>query len=242
MTYPKELFEINFAFAQKIAELSKQPLESVLFDYTLFYRSFNLGRSFDPANPIWLAYLKNLRQSDDIVEFTYKFHLQRQSLTPIGGNTLSFGCFWYEVWPNRNIRIHFDNNDTSGYGPLSKMRLQVRKLELRKMFRHIKDSVEDPTTVIGRTWLYNMVAYRRLFPPIYLETAQVSDLSLAFPRIALWGQFLNNHGLIKEYLVKAFIDCLNKQRDLDSIKHCFPFQVLRLETPIQNFFDFYKVR
>lgn len=242
MIYPKELFKINFAFAEKVAELSHQSLEEVLFTHTLLYRSFNLGRDFEADHPVWMEFLTDMLQKEDPIQFTYVFHCLRQALPQIGKPHIRFGCFWFEMWPDRSIRIHFDNADNSGYGPLSKERFQARKMELKRMFSHIKKTVEKPTNVIGRTWLYNMHAYRRLFPPLYLSTAVTAEQQIGFRRIALWGQFLNNRGLVKDHLVRVLLSRLAECRDINVIDSCFPMKLLRLESSIEYFFDFYKIQ
>ena len=49
-----------------------------------------------------------------------------------------------------------------------------------------------PLRVVGASWLYNLEAYRRLFPASYVATARV--LPDRFRHMPLWGQFVNRHG------------------------------------------------
>ena len=107
------------------------------------------------------------------------------------------------------------------------------------MFFSIKNDVDNPMSVIGASWLYNLEAYRRLFPPAYLATAQIDNN--AFPYLPLWGQFIDHSGDIKEDLVIEFLKCIDRQQSFDDIGKCFPFQVLRLESSIQEFYQFYDV-
>jgi hypothetical protein len=107
------------------------------------------------------------------------------------------------------------------------------------MFTHIKHNINNSRNVIGASWLYNLEAYRRLFPPAYLATAQVGGND--FPYLPLWGQFIDHSGHIKENLVGQFLGSLEKQHGLENIEKCFPFQVLHLESSIQDFYQFYNV-
>ncbi len=63
MTLPVEFFALNFKFAQKAAAVSGKPLADTLREYSHIFLSFNLDRDFNPANPIWRAYLRGLPPS-----------------------------------------------------------------------------------------------------------------------------------------------------------------------------------
>ena len=71
------------------------------------------------------------------------------------------------------------------------------------MFRHLRDEHPAPHTVVGGSWLYNIDAYRRLFPPEYLATAKIGDAEYQF--LAQWGQFLDCHGHLKAPVAQAFL-------------------------------------
>ena len=237
--YPRRFFEINILFAQRIAEVSNQALDDALLNYTILYTRFGLGRDFDPANPTWQEYLGGLHRAKDLTEWTVRFYLARPAQADLPADQPDFGCFSYAVWPDNRIRLHFHNAETPENSPLSRHRIDVRLSELRQMFAYVKRHIENPTTVVGGSWLYNIEAYRRLFPPAFLATAQVSDAD--FPFLALWGQFLDRNWQIKEDLAGQFLDCLKARCDLEGVKRCFPYPVRRLECPVQCFYAFYGV-
>ncbi len=225
-------------FAQKVADISGQSLDGALLHYTNLYIRFGLGWDLSAANPIWQEYLTGLRENADRGEWTYRFYLKQQPATPVVVQ-LPFGCFSYSVLDGGRIRLHFHNNEPAEQSPLSHDCLSLRLAELKNMFAHIKQTVSTPTTVIGASWLYNLEAYRRLFPPAYLATAQIGRDD--FPYLPLWGQFIDHRGQIKEDLAERFIERLDRQHNLEGIEHCFPFQVLHLESSIQVFYQFYGV-
>jgi len=107
------------------------------------------------------------------------------------------------------------------------------------MFASIKRDIKKPTNVKGASWLCNLEAYRRLFPPTCLATARVGWND--FLCLTLWGQFLNRLGRVKSNLVVQFQECLDRQKSLDDIEKCFPFQVFQLEQSIDEFYQFYGV-
>lgn len=239
MNYPKRFFEINLHFAKRVAELSGQPIEITLLHYTNLYIRFGLGRDFDATNSIWQSYLAGFYQVEDTAEWTYRFYLEQQQRVATQLHDLPFGCFSYTIVDGNRIRLHFHNDESSEHSPLSQSQSGKRLAELNSMFTHIKQDASGPTNVIGASWLYNLEAYRRLFPPKYLATAQVS--SNDFPYLPLWGQFIDHSGQVKENLIAQFLACLDKQHHIKSIEKCFPFSVLYLESSIQEFYQFYGV-
>jgi hypothetical protein len=93
--------------------------------------------------------------------------------------------------------------------------------------------------VAGASWLYNLGAYRRLFPGSYLATAHV--IGRRFQRMPLWGQFLDRYGEIKESMTRPFLEGLERQASLDDLDQCFPFQVLSVEASVLEFYEFYGI-
>jgi hypothetical protein len=92
-------------------------------------------------------------------------------------------------------------------------------------------------TVVGGSWLYNIDAYHRLFPPGFLATARAGPNEYQF--IALWGQFLDRHGRVKPRIARPFLEGLEQRVTEESLLHGFPYRVLRLESAITTFYRFY---
>jgi hypothetical protein len=59
--------------------------------------------------------------------------------------------------------------------------------------------------------------------------------------IAQLGQFVDRHGGIRPALARAFLDGLADRVTEDSLEDGFPYRVLRLEAPIDPFFEFYGI-
>ncbi len=238
--YAKEFLTLQIRFAQKIADISDQPLAEVLIDYTILRTLFNLRVSHDIPNPLWDAFITGLELSHNLEDWTYDFYLQRRTVNPdISGNRQFFGCFSY-VYPwrgTRKLRLHFENRETSEHGTLSKERMATRKSELAAMFRYIQANHSDVETVRGGSWLYNIPAYLRLFPPDYVQTSKPVGYETMF--WALWGQFVARHGSLRQPAATQFLECLKAQKTVEDCLQCFPYQVLRPECPIEIFYDFY---
>lgn len=235
MNLSPAFFDLQLRFADSVARIHHLNFEDALLHYTNLYLQF-VGRSFDPLHPVWQAYLTGLRQASERAMWTASFYQRaREAQLPS-----PYGCFHYSYRPEENtIRYHFVNADTSGSGPLSKERMSTRLQELTMMFADIKKQFGDTPQVRGNSWLYNIDAYRRLFPAQYTQTMQI--VNDEFQYISLWGQFLRHDGHVHGHLVDSLLSCLQQQETFDGLINCFPYQVLSPQCPISLFYEFYEV-
>jgi len=237
--YAKAFFDLQLEFAETVAGLAAMPIACAVLAYTNLYARFGLGRDFDPQHPIWRDYLAGLHETNDHREWTYRFYLTRPHAAPPPGQVATFGCFGYARLTDDRIRLHFDNVETGGRSPLSRECQTRRIADLTALFAHVRRTEGEFVTVVGASWLYNIEAYRRLFPTSYLATAQVAPQR--FQYMPLWGQFVNRRGEIKEDMAREFRRRLAHQSNVDSLDGCFPFQVLRLKAPVLTFYEWYRV-
>ncbi|MGH7389143.1 MAG: hypothetical protein ACREM3_06740 [Candidatus Rokuibacteriota bacterium] len=240
MRYAKSFFDLQLRFAQKVTDLSGLPFARSLLEYTNLYVRFGLGRDFDPAHPTWREYLAGLWDTSDSREWTYRFYLTRSEAMAAPPVVASFGCFSYALSSGGRIRLHFRNTETDGRSPLGVERLGQRLADLTALFGHVKRTLGEPLQVVGASWLYNLDAYRRLFPPSYLVTARV--IGHRFQHMPLWGQFLDRHGEIRESVTRPFLERLERQSSLDDLDECFPLRVLSVEASVLEFYKFYGIQ
>ena len=241
MLYPPGFFGLQLTFATKITQLTQRPYQETILNMTVLYRILGLDWSLDPQNPVWQKYLKGLHQIDIDADanWSYQFYLKRADRIPSYDNQ-HWGCFGYEYWSERRlIHLHFWNLDESGYGPLSHQHKEARLTDLRSMFTHIKQMHPDAIAVHGSSWLYNLEAYRRLFPIEFGLSARI-DVPQLTAR-SLWGQFLRYDGRLNEERATVYLDRLNRLEDEHQHAQCFPYQVLLTEAPIDLFLAFYEV-
>jgi hypothetical protein len=211
----------------------------VLLEYTNLYVRFGLGRDFDPAHPTWQEYLAGLPGGSDGREWAYRFYSARSEVMAGPRVVATFGCFSYARPRADLIRLHFRNAETEGRSPLGIGSREHRLAELAALFAHVERARPEPLRVVGASWLYNLDAYRRLFPTSYVASAHV--LGHRFQRMPLWGQFLDRHGALRESPTREFLERLDRQSTLAGLDQCFPFQVLTAEAPVRDFYDFYGV-
>lgn len=240
--YQPDRFALQFALAQKITAITTMPLGQALFAYTQLWYWIKIGEPHSYRNPIWQRYVAGLYKADDPQAWTAAFCRERASANvpdPAAKNP-RFGCFSYSHWSRRLIRIHFSPPQPMPEGIIARAQMPNRLAELTALFSHVKAYMPTATRVRGGSWLYNIEAYRRLFPPTYVQTAK--EVRGNWQYMALWGQFYDRFGRVKEEMATPFLACAGQQKTLEGILDCFPYQVLQPECPIQHFYDFYQIQ
>ena len=230
MPYSRAFFELQLRFAQALSDRFGLTLDEALWEYTTLPLSLGQGDE-------WKVYIAGLEQAEDLVNWTYDFYLPRAGvdLTPqdthFHGNLL-FGCFYYQVREGHIIRPHLIKRGTEGI--LGHAQLHQRREELARMFRHIKENEPEADEVLGNSWLYNLEAYRRLFPPAYTREMTISEEG-EFRYLARWGQFFDRHWQIKEPLAEMLLSQVTELDNLEKLKDCFPYQILQPRCSLKEF-------
>ena len=237
--YDKAFFDLQLDFAEAVAALAGIPLAQAVLDYTNIYVRLGLGRAFDSRHPIWIEYAAGLGGVEDPREWTYRFYARLSPLVTPPGVVATFGCFSYAWLDAERIRLHFHDADRDADSPLALDRRARRVAELGALVGSLRASTEAPVRVVGASWLYNLPAYRRLFPPAYLETAR--RLRGRFRNMPLWGQLLDRRGGVREPAAREFRDRLRRLSSAADLDACFALPVLALEAPADAFRDFYGV-
>ncbi|ACC72762.1 hypothetical protein [Paraburkholderia phymatum] len=238
--YSRAFFELQWQFAERVAVISGMPREQALMHYTNFYIRFGLGRQFDANHDVWRIYIDGLSNAADPVDWSGRFYLARPDVPP-PSLIAAFGCFSYSNAGNDAIRLHFANTDSRDCSPLSRERIGERRGELRTLFDHVDYTRQTQPAikrVLGASWLYNLPAYRSLFPSSYIETAR--ELSSRFQNMPLWGQFLDRHGNVRPDMRARFLERLARQTSLHELAQCFPWRALAVDASIALFDGFYR--
>lgn len=239
MAFAKNFFDLQFSFAESVANLSGESLEAALLEYTNFYVRLGCGRDFEPDHEGWQRYMAGVRSAADGREWTYRFYLTEPETKTGPRVVATFGCFSYARPDENSIRLHFRNADSADDSALGCARAERRRAELAALFAHIEPRLSRETPVVGASWLYNLDAYRRLFPPAYVATAR--PIRGAFRSMALWGQFVDRRGEARTSMAESCLGALAKTSSLDDLGKCFPFQALAVTAPVREFSDFYGI-
>jgi hypothetical protein len=237
MPYSHAFFSFQISAARTLARRFALPLTEALFNYTTLSKTAVGGDGWD-------AFAAGIAAAPDAVDYTYQRYLRRRDPDPrpedtdFHGRPL-FGCFYYVVRDETIIRPHFVKNDRDGR-PLSADRAHVRRSELRAMFAHVREHEPQATTVRGNSWLYNLHAYCRLFPPAYTAVLPESEEG-EFQFLARWGQLFDRDWAVRQPEGARFLRALEEVTSPAQLRHCFPYQIRQPRCAIAHVYEFYGI-
>ena len=244
--FSPEFFKLQFQFAQKVHPFTKQSTFDLLVNFTIlrFLLQLYVVPNGD-AEPLWFELIDRFERDADAADWIYALYqerLEKISQREQQRVATAFGCFSY-AYPFRNkpaLRLHFHNRpDLAEQGLLSNSEMAARHAELTELFRHVRQTHPEAQAVVGGSWMYYLEAYRRLFPLGYLKTAVSGGYETGF--FALWGQFVRGNGQVRKPIAHQFLTCLAQQKSLPDCLACFPYDVLRLQAPIDMFYAHYQI-
>jgi hypothetical protein len=225
-----DFFAIQLRFASKVAEISGLPLTETVGSHTNIYVRLGMGTRLDSANPDWLEYVSALAVTRDPAAWTHEVHRRRSHLPTGPAIAASVGCFSYALVGQGCVRLHFHAGHSLSNSPLSLANENLRRWELATLLSKAT-ALGENIKVVGASWLYNLVAYRRLFPEPYISSLR--PIEHPYERLPLWGQFLNRDGTVRAGAVQHFDSHLAAAASLSDLRSCFPYQVLSTSVPIK---------
>lgn len=235
-----EYVDVQVRFATRVAEVSGLPLADTLLRYTNFFRRMGFGVPSQDAPPDdWRALVMGMdaRSHEERVKLVHDALFARgdgASVTLPG--RIQFGCFACEP-PNAEgmIRIHFGNRvENTDVGPLHSSRIAERRKELTTMFGWLAREYRGARRVDGGSWLYNIEAYRRLFPPQFSASRALRGGPPYLHGLSTWGQFVDFRARIRPDVRDQFIAAL-PSLDMAAPHRVFPYQVLFTTAPFEAF-------
>lgn len=257
---PRQLYELEFEFATMMAKRTGTSLVEAVDTYAPIIR--NHIHTFNEEGDWEITGLEEGVTDENILEYAWDRslvrHVERNSepatYHPEGGSR--FGCHYYTYEEDsKTVYIHFfnaefeeewvDGKDVSK-GPLASEKIERRRHELTDMFRDIKTKHPDVLYVKGRSSLYNLEAYRRLYPESF-EVGEIDyDPKLWGQGTTVWGQFLGGNNKApgeygyKEELAEQFME---KAKDvpLDVLADALPMPPRKVHGNIEDFYSFYGI-
>ena len=229
----RDFFALQLRFAARAAKVADVPIATALLDFTNLYVRFGLGRDFDPNHPEWREFLASHSKTGDATEWAWNFYRRRPDNGPPPFLKAQAGCFGYARLPDGRLRLHFDNVEPPERSPLAAAQAPARRGELAALMAEARRREPPDTPVVGLSWLYNLPAYRRLFPASYIASARPAAPRLR--NMPTWGQFLDRHGGVRGELAATLLDRADNARRPQDLAGCFPFQPLAVEAPLADF-------
>ncbi len=238
-----DYFELQLTFAERMAARADLPLERAVVLYTNFHKRFGLGDAqVVPPSDDWARYITGLLPCEtprSRVDWTLDYYAARAVETAPADPTV-FGCFRCEA-PNGEdvMRFHFSNRENDpASGPLSRAKTPRRIAELRALFAFVREAYPTVRAVQGASWLYNLKAYRRLFPRAYGASRALPESPVRLSGSSSWGQVLDHRGAVKLEVRRQVLDNLDRL-DIAAPWRVFPLPALRTFAPIEAFYRFY---
>lgn len=182
---------------------------------------------------------------EEIVDRVYMHELQAtKDAGPVeyAEPGMRYGCFRYHHWDGV-VDIHFANEENDDRGPLNEAKLEQRLRELHDLFAEIQEALPGATEVTGSSWLYQWESYRRLFPERYLSSAEIDLVPEHLGGVKYWGQFQDHKKGPRDELATQFLSNLDALKELtpETLRAAFPYQVLKVHGPINDFYEKYKI-
>lgn len=233
-------FEVQLLFAEIVAGRTSRTLSQTCLEFTNLHRRLGLGSAEEDApSAEWRRYAAGLERcapGSSRLDWTLAFFA---AASPKEGVRRRFGCFSYDLLdPGDVVRIHFSNRDSAGdCGPLALAKSDRRLSELREMFEFIRARHSSARTVRGGSWLYNLPAYRRLFPQAYAASVFEPE-HVRLDGASSWGQLLDFRGDVKLAVRQALLANIGKV-DIAAPWRAFPMRALGAQSPIETFYQFY---
>lgn len=234
------LFEVHLRFAARVAELTGLPLAEAVRRHTPIHRRLGLGPpDRDLASPEWTAFAATLEAAEgldaQVAAVTAAWITAADEPQPRPGET-GFGCFAHEPpRPDGTVKIHFYNRDTDAAGgPLARSKIDRRRAELAALARNVVRQHPEATRITGRSWLYNLEAYRRLFPAGYVASRRPATPPAHLSGTSVWGQVTDSRDAVRPDVRNALLAAL-PALDPAAPWRAFPLQPFEVESPADAF-------
>lgn len=231
----EDYFSLQLSFAERYAAAADLPLGVSIAHCTNLRRRFNL---WGPAGANrWNDFVARIghpkKDRRDALTLCMQWYEGRPQLA----TGRSFGCFSFDP-PDASgvLRIHFIPPETTSTSPLACANTGARVQDLCELFSHVRRKVAGVLSVRGVSWLYNLEAYRRLFPCSYVMSIQAINVPLHLNGSSTWGQVLNWRQEVKPNMRDALLARMITMRP-EAPWETFPLQALTATSDVAEFYE-----
>ena len=231
----EEYFSLQLSFAERNATVADLSLGASIAHCTNLRRRLNL---WGPAGANrWNEFVARIGNSNNERRDALSLCTQWYEDRPRLATGRSFGCFSFDPPDTSGVlRIHFVPPETTSTSPLASANTGARVQELCELFSHVRREEPGVLSVRGVSWLYNLEAYRRLFPRSYAKSIQAIDVPLHLNGSSTWGQVLNWRQGVKPEMRDALLARMTTMRPEAPWK-AFPLQALTASGDVADFYE-----
>lgn len=235
VTVLEDYFDLQLEVAERYAAVAHMPFDAAVACCTNLRRRLHLqGAAGDPR---WHALLARLAGTAGDRPAALALCLDAFATRPVAPpSPATFGCFSCDL-PDADsgtLRLHFMPPQGMARSPLARDSMAERRQELRDLFRYVRRSGAPVRSVMGLSWLYNLEAYRRLFPPAYGASVAAPGFALHMTGSSTWGQVLGWRQAVKPGVRDAVLARLPGLEPAAPWK-VFPLQALAAHCAVEHF-------
>jgi hypothetical protein len=225
MVPDRAYFAAQRRFAERWAALASVPVETAYLECTTWYlQAAGLGREFDPDHPTWQSLVAEVSAAADPDSVVHAAALRNEP-------TVSAGPVLDWAWEadDRCVRIHFLAERSSTGHPLARRHLLERQGELRDLVRRAGLEHPEAAWFRGRSWLYSLEAYRRIFPEVFVAGLEPRAPDLQF--LACWGQLLDGAWRSRTDIASSLLQSVELASTTDELEAAFPYSMQQSMVP-----------
>lgn len=191
----EDYFDLQLRVATAYAQLGGLTRSTAIARFTNLRRRFGLADESGTAE--WEGFLHSVPEDaehEELLARTLEWYEHRPTLS-----ASPFGCFSYDPPDAHGIlRIHFMPEEQHRRdSPLSDARISERRSELQAMIADVRHRYSNVRHVRGVSWLYNVQAYRQLFPSEYVASITLPTFAVSMNGSSTWGQALDYRHKVK---------------------------------------------
>jgi hypothetical protein len=224
----REFFAVQRRFAERWAAVASIPVEDAYLECTTWYHlAADLGHDFDPTQPAWRRLLADVASSADpdaVVEALARANEKPMSAGPV----LDFS--WSPE--DREVRLIFFGGRSRTGNPLADDQLPERRREFRGLVWRAATEHPDAQWLRGKSWLYGLASYRRIFPPMFVDELEVEPPDLQF--LAIWGQLLDRHWRTRPEVAREVLARVEAARTTADLEAAFPMPMQLTCAPLAD--------
>lgn len=231
----EDYFSLQLKFAEHYATAADMPFEIAIAHCTNLRRRLNLWGHAGVTR--WDGFLAQVSCSANDHSAALSMCIELYETRPSLEVKRSFGCFSYDAPDAAGaLRIHFIPPEDMRASPLASASTGARVDELRALFSHVRRTERNVTSVRGVSWLYNLDAYKRLFPPSYAASVKALWFPVHLNGSSTWGQVLNWRQEVKPAVRDALLARFATMK-IEAPWEIFPHQALVATGEVDAFYE-----
>lgn len=224
----RAFFAVQRRFAERWAAIASIPVEDAYLECTTWYHlAAGLGRDFDGSHADWRRLLADVASAADPDAVVHAWAMANEK-------PMTAGPVLDSSWSpeDREVRLLFVGERSRRGNPLADDQLAERRRELRAVVRSAAAEHPDAEWLRGKSWLYGLASYRRIFPSVFLGRLEVESPDLQF--LAIWGQLLDRRWRTRPDVASELLARAEAASTTADLEAAFPIPMWLARVPLAD--------